>query len=360
MNPNGDRPSARFRILCVDGGGIRGLISVRTIAAIEAKLAERLGEKARIADYFHLFSGTSTGGLIALALTAPREISSDELASFYTKDGPAIFDRSLVQEATNPWGAVGPLYGLTELRRSVEANLGTSKISEATRDLLVTSYDMTKRQPFFFKRWKALEAGGYDPPIADAALATSAAPTYFPSHGIKLPGEDEERALVDGGVFANDPAIAAIAEALGRASDEPAALSLEDLFVVSIGTGRFVTGFSQKEVSGWGALGWVAGGGGEPPILSALLGGSADGADYWAHMLLNHAPGKELPGSALVGHGERYFRLQVELKEDIEMDDASEETLEKLLPEEADRLIAEHSEDIDKIVERLVTAGKIE
>jgi hypothetical protein len=359
MSPSDDRSSTPFRVLCVDGGGIRGLISVRVIAAIEAKLAEKLGEKVRISDYFHLFSGTSTGGLIALALTAPKEISSEELASFYTKDGPKIFDRGLVQEVSNPLGAVDPLYGLGELRKAVETNLGKSKISEATRDLLVTSYDMTKRQPFFFKRWKARE-GDYDPPIADAALATSAAPTYFPSHGIELPGESEERALVDGGVFANNPAIAAIAEALGRASDEPAALSLEDLFVVSIGTGRFVTGFSQKDVSGWGGLGWIAGGGGEPPILSALLGGSADGANYWAHMLLNHTPGEELPGSALVGHGERYFRLQVELKEEIEMDDASEETLKKRLPDEADRLIAEHSGDIDKIVERLVTAGKIE
>jgi hypothetical protein len=360
VSPSDDRSSARFRILCVDGGGIRGLIPVRVLAAIEAKLAQRLGEKVHIADYFHLFSGTSTGGLIALALTAPREISAEELATFYTKDGPKIFDRGLVQEVANPWGVFGPLYGLTELRHAVEANLGKSKLSDATRDLLVTSYDMTKRQPFFFKRWKAREAGGFDPPIADAALATSAAPTYFPSHGISLPGESAERALVDGGVFANDPVIAAIAEALGRGSDEPAALSLEDLFVVSIGTGRFETGFSQKTVSGWGGLGWVAGGGGEPPILGTLLGASADGANYWAHMLLNHTPGEELPGSALVGHGERYFRLQVELKEDIEMDDASEETLEKRLPDEADRLIAEHSEDIDKIVERLVAAGKIE
>jgi patatin-like phospholipase/acyl hydrolase len=343
----------------VDGGGIRGLISVRTLAAIEEKLAETTGEEARIADYFHLFSGTSTGGLIALSLTAPKEISAAELASFYTEDGPEIFDRSFLEDVSNPWGAAAPLYALSPLRKAVEGRLGTSKLSEATRDLLVTSYDMTKREPFFFKRWKARE-GGFDPPIADAALATSAAPTYFPSHGIALPGESEERALVDGGVFANDPAIAAIAEALGRGSDEPAAPSLEDLFVVSIGTGRFETGFSQKEVSGWGALGWVAAGDGEPPILGAMLGGSADGADYWAHMLLNHSPGEELPGSALVGHGERYFRLQVELKEEIAMDDASEEALTKVLPAEADRLIAEHSEDIDKIVERLAAAGKIE
>jgi len=346
-----------FRILCVDGGGIRGLISVRVIAEIEKRLATRTEEKARAADYFHLFSGTSTGGLIALALTAPKPIDADKLASFYTGDGPKIFDRSLLSEVTNPRGVAGPLYGLGPLREAVETNLGTSKLSDATRDLLVCAYDMTKREPFFFKRWKAREPDGLDLPISDAALATSAAPTYFPSHGIEL-SKGDERALVDGGVFAANPVIAAIAEALGRAEDEPAALSLEDLFVVSIGTGRFEAGFSQKKVSGWGALSWVTGGGSEPPILSAMLGGSSDGADYWAHMLLNHSPGEELPGAASVGHGERYFRLQVELEEPIKMDDASKETLGRLRAE-ADRLIAQHDDDIEAIVDRLAMAGKL-
>lgn len=359
MSSISDPPSDRFRILCVDGGGIRGLISVLVIAEIEKRLSEKLGRTVRMSDFFHLFSGTSTGGLIALSLTAPSQVSAAELASFYTEDGPKIFDRDLLDVATNPWGSTGPLYHLTPLRKSIEDRLGTSTLSEAVRDLLVTSYDMTKRQPFFFKRWKAREPEGFNPPIADAALATSAAPTYFPSHEIHLPGEADGRALVDGGVFAANPAIAAIAEALGRSSDEPAALTLEDLFVVSIGTGRFETGFSQSQVSGWGKLGWIAGGGNEPPVLSAMLGGSSDGADYWAHMLLNHAPGNEPPGSSSVGHGERYFRLQVELKEAIEMDDASEETLTERLPAAAKQLIAERATDLDKIVERLAALTPI-
>jgi uncharacterized protein len=353
-----DRSSARFRILCVDGGGIRGLISVLAIAEIERRLSEKTDEEARVVDYFHLFSGTSTGGLIALALTAPQGVGAEELASFYTKDGRKIFDRGLLHEAASLWGISGPRYELAPLRAAIEANLGKSRISQAKRDLLVTSYDMTKREPFFFKRWKALEPGGFDPPIADAGLATSAAPTYFPSHGVE-PSDGDERALVDGGVFAANPVIAAIAEALGRAEDEPAALSLDDLFVVSIGTGRFETGFTQKKVEGWGGFGWVAGGGSEPPILSTMLGGSSDGADYWAHMLLNHEAGKQSPKPEHIGHGDRYFRLQVELEEAIEMDDASEETLTKRLPAEAARLIAEHEDDIEKIADRLATAGKI-
>ncbi len=341
-----------FRILSVDGGGIRGLISALTIDEIETRLSTKAGKTVRMADYFHLFAGTSTGGLIALALTAPKGVSAKELADFYTADGPKIFSRTLARKLGTLWGFRAPKYSLQPLREAIEHRLGDSKVSEATRDLLVTSYDMNKSEPYFFKRWRALESEARDFPLADPALATSAAPTYFPSHGI------DYRALVDGGVFAGNPVVAAIAEALGRQSDEPARLRPDDLFVVSVGTGEFQTRYSQAEVSKWGQLGWIAGGD-EPPILDAMLGGSSDGANYWAHMLLNHAPGEGVPAAAELGRGPRYYRLQVELFEAVAMDDASEETLTVTLPQAAAQLIDERGAEIDAIVDALVAAGPI-
>ncbi len=306
-----------------------------------------------MAEYFHLFAGTSTGGLIALALTAPTNVSAKDLALFYTEDGPKIFDAGLSRKLGSLWGFTRPKYSSAPLREAVERRLGNSKVSEASRDLLVTSYDMNKSEPYFFKRWRALESEDRDFPIADPALATSAAPTYFPSHEIGY------RALVDGGVFAANPAIAAIAEALGRQSDEPARLGPDDLFLVSIGTGEFETRYTQAEVSKWGKLGWIAGGGGEPPILGAMLGGASDGADYWAHMLLNHSPGDDLPSVESIGRGPRYFRLQVDLFEPIAMDDASKEALTVALPQAAEQLIDERNAELDEIVDKLVEAGPI-
>lgn len=352
MNSPAGPVATRFRILSVDGGGIRGLISVLVLAEIEKRLGERGTGKARLADYFHLFAGTSTGGLIALALTAPKEVSAKELASFYTEDGPKIFHRGLGHEIGSLWGLSGPKYSLDPLRESVERRLGKSTISEATRDLVVTSYDMTGSEPYFFKRWRALESPERNFPIAEAALATSAAPTYFPSHGLR------GRALVDGGVFAANPSVAAIAEALGRQSDEPAGLRPDDLFLVSVGTGEFETGYSQSKVSKWGEIGWVTGGD-EPPILAAMLGGASDGAGYWAHMLLNHAPGEGVPSAAELGRGPRYYRLQLKLPEPIAMDDASRKTLEDRLPAAARELIEKRSAELDVIVDRLVAAGPI-
>src|SRR3954465_2479735 len=84
-------PTDRFRILCVDGGGIRGLIPALVIAEIERRIQARAGPEARVADYFHMFAGTSTGGLVALSVTAPDPeeperpaVSGADLARFYT------------------------------------------------------------------------------------------------------------------------------------------------------------------------------------------------------------------------------------------------------------------------------------
>jgi patatin-like phospholipase/acyl hydrolase len=348
------KPTDRFRILCVDGGGIRGLIPALVIAEIEKRLQREAGPQARASDYFHMFAGTSTGGLVALSLTAPDPqnperpaVSANELAGFYTEDGPDIFHRSLWQKIRTLWGWLGPKYSLGPLEDAIEDRLGKGHIESALRELVVTSYDMTAREPYFFKRWRAREDPERNRTIADAGLATSAAPTYFPSHGVN------EHALVDGGVFAGNPVIVAIVEALKRFGDDPNHLDQDDLLVVSLGTGVHEDGYSQEQVSGWGKLGWVLPHGGEPPIIGATLDGASDGADHWAHTLLNH-PSDPHISSAELGRGPRFFRLQVPLTESVPLDDAREDTLTKTLPGFAEELIRTHEAEISEIVERLL------
>jgi len=351
-----DKPTDRFRILCVDGGGIRGLIPALVIAEIERRLQKEAGSEVRASDYFNMFAGTSTGGLVALSLTAPNPenperplVSANELASFYTEDGPDIFHRSLWQKLRTLWGWLGPKYTLGPLEKSINSRLGTTEIQNALRELIVTSYDMTNREPYFFKRWRARELPESDRnrPLADAGLATSAAPTYFPSH------ELDGRALVDGGVFAANPVIVAIVEALKRFGDDPHHLDQDDLLVVSLGTGLHEDGYRQEQVRRWGKLGWVLPHGGEPPILGATLGGAADGADHWAHTLLNHPDDPHISAAEL-GRGPRYFRLQVPLRESIPLDDASPRALTEQLPAIAEELISTHEGLISEIVKRLL------
>jgi hypothetical protein len=208
---------------------------------------------------------------------------------------------------------------------------------------------MTNREPYFFKRWRAREAPESDRnrPLADAGLATSAAPTYFPSH------ELDGRALVDGGVFAANPVIVAIVEALKRFGDDPHHLDQDDLLVVSIGTGLHEDGYRQEQVRRWGRLGWVLPQDGEPPVLGATLGGASDGADHWAHTLLNHPDDPHIQPAEL-GHGPRFFRLQVPLHGNVALDDANPRTLTETLPAAADELVRSHETELSEIVERLL------
>ena len=247
-----------------------------------------------------------------------------------------------------------PKFSNRELRRAVEEEIGTAPLSTALRDLVITAYDMTGDEPHYFKRWTARRPERADPPISDAAMATASAPTYLP------PWEVDGRALVDGGVFAANPSVAAIAEALKRESDEPARLAPHELFVVSLGTGDHESGYPQTRLRGWGALAWIWPRGSGPALLHTMLSGQTASADHWAHMLVNHEAGDGPPRTrADIGRGPRYYRIESRLASDIEMDDARRTTLDALT-RAAEELIEERAADLDAIAQRLAAAGPVD
>ncbi|MEY9943917.1 CBASS cGAMP-activated phospholipase [Kitasatospora sp. GAS1066B] len=206
----------RFQILSLDGGGFRGMFS----AAVLARLEDDLG--VRITDHFDLIAGTSTGGIIALGLglgLSPREI-----LSFYTEHGPRIFrDRSRLRGLRHLLRAK---YGSGPLRSALTEVFGGRTFGESTKRLVITSYNIAADDVYLFRtphlptlkrdwREKAVNVG----------LATSAAPTYLP--GMPLDGAR----LIDGGVWANNPTMVALTEAVG-----PLSIPLEAIRVFSLGT----------------------------------------------------------------------------------------------------------------------------
>jgi hypothetical protein len=353
-------PQTRFRILSIDGGGIRGLIPAVLVRDLEERIGKAVGEKRPLSDYFHLFAGTSTGGLISLGLTAPDaadprrpRMDGARLVSLYRDQGPRIFRRSLWQRLATLDGWVRPKHSPAELRRVLDEQVGSAPLSDLLRDVVVTSYDMTRSEPHFFKRWRARERDERNPSILEAAMATALAPTYFPSFELR------DSALVDGGVFAGNPTIAAIAEALKRRTDEPAQLAHRELFVVSLGTGvHRKAGFPQRQVARWGRIGWIRPQRGSPPLLDAMLDAQSDAADHWAHMLLNHEPDDPPPTEADLGHGPRYFRFQADLRQPFGMDDASTPALDEL-ERVANAVIERRAPELDAVAEQLARAGAI-
>jgi hypothetical protein len=156
-------------------------------------------------------------------------------------------------------------------------------------------------------------------------------------------------------VFAANPVIAGIVEALKR-RDAPVPASPKDLFVVSLGTGTHEEGYPQRQVARWGRLGWILPRGGDPPVIGAMLDGESDAAHHWAHMLVNHDAGDELP--AELGRGPRYFRLDAQLERPLALDDAGPNELAELT-RAAGALIADHGAELDEIASVLRRAGRI-
>ena len=339
-------------MLSLDGGGIRGLISARVLERLERLVSEEAGQERRIADCFHLLSGTSTGGLLALALSLadpgraerPRW-SAAELAELYLIDGPRIFGDRLHQ-LLSLGGWIRPKHSPGGLESALEKRLGEARLRDALRELLISSYDMREPGPHFFKRWRAREDPSRDAAMVEVGLATSAAPTYFPSYGLA------ERALVDGGVFVANPTVAAVVEALKRRDEEPHSLATEELLVVSVGTGAHELAQPQRKVRRWGRLGWVWPREGNAALVSTFLDGQSDAAHHWAEILLNHEPGRAVADRHKMGRGPRYWRFQVPLERSRGLDDASAPSLAEL-EQAAGRLLAERESDLRRLARRL-------
>ena len=342
----------RFRILAIDGGGIRGLIAARVIERLERRMSEAAGSERGVADAFHMVCGTSTGGLLALGLAVPDpaqpgrpKLSGEMLADLYVHEGPGIFGGRL-QRLRSLWGWIAPKHSPGGLREALAERFGDTRLRDALREVIVTSYDMQEPGPHFFKRWRARETDQRDASMVDVGLATSAAPTYFPSH------ELDGRVLVDGGVFAANPVVAAVAEALKRRGEDPSGIGPQDLLVVSLGTGQYETGFEQRRVARWGRIGWVWPRGGEPPLISTFLDGQSDAAHHWADVLLNHEPGRAVVDPPEMGRGPRYHRFQVRLPRGLSLDDASKGSLAEL-EQAAERLLAERDEELTMLARSL-------
>jgi patatin-like phospholipase/acyl hydrolase len=298
-----------MRVLSIDGGGIRGLIPALVLTEIEKRSGKQVWE------LFDLIAGTSTGGILACALCAPDPLPAEQLVALYEEEGPTIFDRSLFQRIRSAEGLLDEKYDAAALDRALERFLSDKRLAETKPDLLVPAYNMGEPGPYFFKSRKARDEGE-DFPLSEVARATSAAPTYFEA------AELGERALVDGGVFAANPAMCAFAEVMRF---QPSA----DVFLLSLGTGQRTRKRSFDQIHDWGLIEWAK------PILDVVFDGVSDAVDYQLQHALD------------AGH---YWRLQVELDlASDDLDDASEANLRELRAQ-AERLIADRTADIDAAI----------
>jgi uncharacterized protein len=315
-----------MKALCIDGGGIRGLIPALVLAELERRTGRRTAE---LVDFV---AGTSTGGILACGLTRAggdgRPLySAEELAGIYVEEGPQIFRRSLLKRIFSVEGWVDERYEDDGLNAALERYLGDAVLSDALTDVLVTAYDVGDRFAFFFRSARARGDRTYDFPLTQVARATSAAPAYFEPTEVTDVAGARTYPLIDGGVYAVNPSMCAYADVVraGRAGE------LE--LMLSLGTGEHTRAYRFEQVRWWGQLEWAR------PLLDMVFDGVADTIDFEAAALM----------------GDRYIRLQTEL--DVasdDFDDASEENLAALRAE-AERLIAASEAEIERACAILVS-----
>ncbi|MFC3551762.1 patatin-like phospholipase family protein [Lysobacter cavernae] len=287
------------RILSLDGGGIRGLVSCVWLGGVEDALAQ--AGKPGLLKNFDLLAGSSTGALVACGLAIG--LAPQQMAELYRAQRHTIFPGM----ADRLWSRTGrflsqgvsaPRYDGKGLEKVLKKTFGTTTLGQAKKPLLVTSYDTISRTPLVLKSFKPEHA---DLPMWEVCRASSAAPTYFPAHPMTIEGR--KRAMIDGGVVANNPTACAIAEALRK---DARVDNAHDLVVLSVGTGERNRPIELKSAQEWGALEWAI------PIIDVLFDGNTDAVDYIAQHLV----------------GDGYFRLQAELLTGLDdLDDVSSTNL---------------------------------
>jgi patatin-like phospholipase/acyl hydrolase len=250
-----------IQVLSIDGGGIRGIIP----AAILSEIQKRLGKE--LWQTFDLIAGTSTGGIIALGLgtacNSGKPYTPDQLLKLYLQSGSTIFKKSWLTPLRE---LLAPKYSPDGLEYTLAKFFQATEFCTALTPLLISSYDLQRQQPFFFKSHLIAARPDYNWKVTDIARATSAAPTYFPPKHLTRGMDDY--ALVDGGVYVNNPAMAAYVEARLLYPDAARVI------VVSVGTGDRQDGITCAQANKWGLLGWAK------QIVPVLMDSVSEAVDF--------------------------------------------------------------------------------
>ena len=258
---------AAYKILSLDGGGIRGLMT--------AIILDRLNlTNPGWLDNVDLLAGTSTGGFIALGLA--HGLKPTQLRDLYEKKGKKIFDDSWLDDLKDIGGLTGADYDNKNLRRELKKTFGNTRLKNLKKRVLIPVFDLDNENknvkkrswaPKFFHNFPGADSDG-TALVRNVALYTSAAPTYFPS----VDG------YVDGGVVANNPSVAALAQTQDtRAFKIPP--KLKDVVLLSISTGKSLVYIKGKKHD-WGYAHWGK------SIIQIMMDGVTGVADYQCRQIL--------------------------------------------------------------------------
>lgn len=319
------------KILSIDGGGIRGVIPAMVLEHLEQKVG------VPIYQMFDLIAGTSTGGILALGLTKPRAAhdqrptySASDMIRLYSQQGPQIFDNSFWHRVQSAWGMGEEKYVSKGIESVLKKTFGRTRLKAALTPVLIPAYEIEQRKAFFFKSLRAGKEGYDNFPMWQVARSTSAAPTYFEPAKLKSSGDSTNRrgyvALIDGGMFANNPAMCAYVEAKTLFPDE------EEFLIVSLGTGEYTRSIPYNDAINWGIVAWA------PHLLGVTFDGVSDTVSYQLQQIIPQG---------------RYYRFQVRLPKQLDAMDKTKTSHIKKLQQLANQMLKKNKKELVQLVEKL-------
>ena len=344
----------KVRILSIDGGGMRGIIPATIVWHLEHRLQQKADDaNARISDYFDFMAGTSTGGILTCTYLLPDpqrpnrpKLTAKEVLSMYLDQaGCGIFSRSLYRKLTSMMGLLSEKYCSRALEKALKRCFGQARLRDFLKPCLTTAYDITARKAFFFTSLDAQRDPSQDYFAWEVARATASAPAFF-SPAILHAKNGSRQALVDGGVFANNPCLCAFTEArkacfstFPESNNKPDHPSAEEMVIVSLGTGTRNQGYAYEDVKSKGMAGWAI------PIIDLLMSASTDTVDYQLRELFAHPRGE---------NSGRYYRINPPLKKAGPTMDNIQSKNRWALYQDAMDYINNNKEQIEQIIDYLL------
>lgn len=330
------------RVLSIDGGGIRGIIPAMFLTALEEKIQQATkNPEAHISDYFDFFAGTSTGGILVSLLLCPDDndpkkpkYTAKEALNIYLEHGVSIFSASAMRRFFSRFGLVSELYNESAINQVLNDYLGERKLSELRKPCIITAYNIELRKNHLFRQQKAISHGEQrDFLLRDVCRATAAAPTYFSVAEIfSLSGT--RYPLVDGGVFAHNPALSALLEVIKTFNT----YKIHDIWILSLGTGISKISYNYEDFK----KKWAISIG--PALVDIMGSSSAESIDYYLKQLFRS-----------VGKSNNYIRIEPGNLASINpsMDAASPHNIQKIVAL-TDRLISDNENQLNQIVDDLI------
>jgi len=256
----------KANILSLDGGGVRGIIPAAILSYIESEIIRLTNDpQARLVDHLHFVAGTSTGSIIGAMINTNDKKQLSHIVKLYSDLSSKVFKRSFKDKLFSLWGLIGPLYDSKHIEKELVKIFGDIKMKDLSIPCAFTGYDMCTRKPTIYTN--SDDKSKYnDYKVRDIVRGSTSIPEFFkPAHFIV---NGESNTVIDGGVFANNPAMIAYIEA-GKTKSilkKFKKLSPKNTLLLSFGTGQAkLVNYKYNNVKKWGMTKWLI------PILNILL-----------------------------------------------------------------------------------------